>query len=207
MASFQQCQLPTLRLPDGYFAERRQQHSTTVADLTPRGFGGWTVDRQPSYDPYARTLYLGSGVRRTAGSVNAVINTVAGNGTSGSGGDGGPATEASVTPDAAAVAADGSLLIADQASNRVRRVALDGTITTVVGNGSQAYSGDGGPAVSAGIDPSDVKVGPDGSLYIADNVNHRIRRVGPDGIISTVAGSPTPNCDSQGAGDGGPATA
>ncbi len=207
IASFQQCQLPNLRLPDGYFTERRQQHITTLGELTPSGVAGWTLDRQHSYDPYARTLYLGSGVRRTAGSVNAVINTVAGNGTSGSGGDGGPATEASVTPDAAAVAADGSLLIADQASNRVRRVALDGTITTVVGNGSQAYSGDGGPAVSAGIDPSDVKVGPDGSLYIADNVNHRIRRVGPDGIISTVAGSPTPNCDSQGAGDGGPATA
>ena len=88
------------------------------------------------------------------------------------------------------VGPDGSLYIADSHNNRIRRVAPDGTISTVAGNGTSGFSGDGGPASAASLnDPSGVAVGPDGSLYIADSFNGRIRWVAPNGIISTVAGN------------------
>jgi RHS repeat-associated protein len=102
------------------------------------------------------------------------------------------------------VGPDGSLYIADYGNGRVRRVGPDGVITTVAGDGTQGFSGDGGPATAARLwNPVGVAVGPHGSLYIADIGNDRIRRVGPDGIISTVAGSGYHGF----AGDGGPATA
>ena len=95
--------------------------------------------------------------------------------------------------------ADGSLYIVDITNSRIRRVGPDGIITTVAGGGPSF--GDGGPATQAQLDrPLGVAVGPDGSLYIADG-NYRIRRVGPDGIITTVAGMGIRGF----AGDGGPA--
>jgi hypothetical protein len=136
-------------------------------------------------------------------SADGVINTVAGNGNTGFSGDGGPAVSASFDlPIAVDVAYDGSLYIVDEANRRIRRVASDGIITTFAGNGNTGFSGDGGPATQAAITAYDVSVAPDGSVYIADFVNKRIRRVGPDGIINTVAG----NGNSGFSGDGGPAT-
>jgi sugar lactone lactonase YvrE len=122
---------------------------------------------------------------------NGVITTVAGNGEEGYWGDGGPALEASLYfPRGVAVGADGSLCIADYGNNRVRKVATDGIITTVAGNGSIGGSGDGGRATEANLyHPRGVAMGSDGSIYIADTWNHRIRRVDPNGIISTAAGS------------------
>jgi RHS repeat-associated protein len=133
------------------------------------------------------------------------ITTVAGNGVAGFSGDGGPATAASLYfPESIAVAADGSLYIADTGNHRIRRVGPDGTITTVAGNGVAGFSGDGGPATAASLlGPYGVAAGPDGSLYIADTNNSRIRRVGPDGTITTVAGNGVAGFS----GDGGPATA
>ncbi|HXO86850.1 MAG TPA: hypothetical protein VN803_15110, partial [Gemmatimonadales bacterium] len=90
--SFLQCQLPALPNPDMFLTDKKQEYVVALGELTPNNIGGWTLDRMHSYDPYVRTLYLGNGVRQTAGSVNSVIQTVAGNGTSGGGGDGGPAT-------------------------------------------------------------------------------------------------------------------
>ncbi len=133
-----------------------------------------------------------------------IISTVAGDGSCCSSGDGSPATRASVgDPFGVAIGPDGSLYIASQAGGRIRRVGPDGIINTVAGNGSWAFSGDGGPATAAALkDPVGVALGADGSIYIADWQNSRIRRVGPDGIISTVAGNGI-CCFS---GDGGPAT-
>jgi serine/threonine-protein kinase len=121
-----------------------------------------------------------------------VINTVAGNGTQGfpsmAIGDGGPATQASMGPRDVAVAADGSLYIADSANSRVRKVSPSGIITTVAGNGRQGIDGDGGPAVAASlITPDAVTLGQDGSIYIRDYT--RVRRVDPTGTITTVAGN------------------
>ncbi|MCP4570830.1 MAG: hypothetical protein GY838_00615, partial [bacterium] len=115
-----------------------------------------------------------------------------------------PATDASLYyPEGIAVAADGSLYIADTLHQRIRKVGSDGIITTVAGNGSSGYSGDGGVATDASLrDPHGIAVATDGSLYIADFWNYRIRKVGSDGIITTVAGN-----GSHGySGDGGPAT-
>ena len=107
------------------------------------------------------------------------------------GGDGGQATSAYLNyPTGVAVGPDGSVYIADNANNRIRRVTSDGRIDTVAGGGIQTGNlGDGGPATQAGLEqPTDVAVGPDGSFYIADSKHLRIRRVSPDGMIRTIAG-------------------
>src|SRR5579863_7265849 len=198
-----------------------------------------------------------SGNNRVRVISNGIINTVAGNGTTGSGGDGGQATKAQLTTPAAvgvgssgtffildsgnqrirevsggmissvvgnvvlgsdgdnipataatlslspsvAVDTSGNLYIAESGSHRVRKVS-GGTITTVAGNGTQGYSGDGGTATSAQLNgPLGLMVTASGDLYIADTGNSVVRKVS-SGIITTVAGNGT-----QGySGDNGPAT-
>jgi hypothetical protein len=133
------------------------------------------------------------------------IKTVAGTGTFGFSGDGGPATAADLkAPLGVAALPDGGYLIADAGAARIRRVSPTGTITTVAGNGTPSHSGDGGPATAAGLyAPSGVAALPDGGFLIADTGNSRVRKVSPDGKITTVAGTGTPGFS----GDGGPATA
>ncbi len=133
------------------------------------------------------------------------ITTVAGTGTAGFSGDGGPATSARLNlPHGIAVDGAGNVYIADPSNQRIRRVDTTGRITTVAGNGNQGYNGDGIPATSARLNyPKGVEIGPDGLLYIADNNNHRVRKVEASGTIRTVAGTGT----SGFSGDGGPATA
>ena len=129
------------------------------------------------------------------------IYTVAGNGTTGSSGDGGAATSAKLNGVAGiAVDSSGNLYIADIGNYRVRMVTPDGTIWTVAGNGSASDSGDGGPATSAGLAaPVGVAVDSRGFLYISDETGC-IRRVAPDGTITTVVGV----CGTSGSsGDGG----
>jgi sugar lactone lactonase YvrE len=125
-------------------------------------------------------LYIadsGSNRIRAVG-VDGTIRTVAGTGTAGFTGDGGPAVKAQLNgPAGLAVDASGALFIADTGNNRIRRVSPDGTITTVAGSGAKGYSGDGGPAVNAKLSgPTGVAIGPDGALYIADSGNNRIRK-------------------------------
>jgi len=96
-----------------------------------------------------------------------------------------------------------------EGNSSVMRVGLDGGVSIVAGNGTRGFSGDGGPATEAALDfPSDMQFGPDGSLYIADRNNLRIRKVTPEGIISTVAGGrPEGWCDKNDPGCyGGPPT-
>ncbi|HSB13927.1 MAG TPA: hypothetical protein VLE22_05675 [Bryobacteraceae bacterium] len=133
-----------------------------------------------------------------------IITTVAGNGSAGYSGDGGPAASAQLSqPRGVAVDAGGNLYIADTDNFRIRKVSTAGIITTVTGNGSAGYSGDGGPGVDAQLNyPNGVAVDAGGNLYIADEGNNRIRKVSATGIITTVAGN-----GSRGySGDGGPAT-
>ncbi len=110
-------------------------------------------------------------------------------------GDGGPALQAHLgrTGDMA-FGKDGSLYFADMFNHRIRKVSRDGIITTVAGSSKNynenGYSGDGGPAINAKMyEPRGFTMGPDGSLYICDYRNHRIRKVTPDGIINTIAGT------------------
>src|SRR5213075_248454 len=84
----------------------------------------------------------------------------------------------------------GNVYIADIGNYRVRRVNPKGVIDTVAGNGQPGFSGDGGPATAASLSAAfRIALDPAGSLYIADSVNHRIRKVTPDGIIRTIAGT------------------
>jgi YD repeat-containing protein len=159
---------------------------------------------------YIGQEYLGR-IRRVA--PNGTITSVAGNatvgGSAGFSGDGGPATQAAIRgPSGIAVAPDGSFYFADSINQRIRRVGIDGIITTVAGNGTRGFTGDGSPATQATLlNPTGLALAPDGSLYIADRNNDRIRRVGPDGIITTVAGNGYIGLSGDRfSGDGGPAT-
>lgn len=139
--------------------------------------------------------------------ITGIISTVAGNGVSSFGGDGGPAMSAKLSnPTSVAVDDTGNLFIADCYNNRIRKVsATTGIITTVAGNGTAGFSGDGASATTAKLsNPIGIAVDRLGNLYIADPQNQRIRKVSVStGFISTIAGNGT-----QGfAGDGGLATA
>lgn len=130
-------------------------------------------------------------VRRVDGKTG-TITSVAGGGTSGTLGDGGPATSASLTgPYGVAVDAKGNLYIADREGHRVRAVdAKSGKIKTIAGRGYPAYSGDGQPGTKAQIDdPSGIAVDKAGNVYFSDSGNNRIREVTSNGIIMTVAGT------------------
>lgn len=133
-----------------------------------------------------------------------IITTVAGNGKIDYSGDGVQATATSLyRPSGVALDGDGNLYIADTNNVRIRKVAKDGTITTVAGNGAIGYSGDGGLATSASLFyPMDVAVDKAGNIYIADQNADVIRKVNTLGIISTVAG----NGNTGFSGDGGLAT-
>ena len=122
-----------------------------------------------------------------------VIHTVAGNGTAGYSGDGGPASQATLTtPLGIAVDGKGQLFIADTGNRVVRKVDAQGVISTVAGNGASEVSGDGGPAVAAGIPyPERVVVDRLGALYISDSKKGMIRRVDPKGTITRFAGDGT----------------
>ena len=117
------------------------------------------------------------------------ISTVAGTGTAGYTGEGGPASTAALSaPQGVAVADDGTLLIADTQNNRIRRVGTAQVITPVAGDGVPRFAGDGGPSVSASLRaPEDVTVAPGGEIYIADTGNHRVRKIEQNGTIRTLA--------------------
>lgn len=139
---------------------------------------------------------------------NRVVTVVAGTGSGGFSGDGGLATQAQLLyPREVEVDTHGNIYIADEDNNRVRKVDTNGIITTVAGSGSTGhlqggYNGDGGLATQALLNgPSDVVADVNGNIYIADNLNHRVRKVDPSGIITTIVGTGI-----QGfSGDNGPA--
>jgi uncharacterized protein (TIGR03437 family) len=144
---------------------------------------------------------FGQRIRRV--SPQGIITTIAGNGKSAFTGDGGSATQASLSsPSGVAVDANGNVYIGDRDNDRVRRVNGGGSISTIAGQGCPV--GDGGAAVSARLDlPRGLATDASGNLYVADADNHRVRRVTPAGVISTVAGTGHAGYS----GDGGPATA
>ena len=137
---------------------------------------------------------------------NGIISTVAGNGTNGFSGDSGLATNANLnSPGHIAFDAAGNLFIADTANHRIRKVDVNGLITTVAGNGDGGYSGDGGPATNASLNsPGGIAFDSAGHLFIADAMNARVRKVDTNGVITTVAGNGSSAWPTT--GDGGPAT-
>lgn len=149
-------------------------------------------------------LFIAAGSQVRKVSPEGIISTVAGTSRFGFfSGDGGPAVNAYLGS-LLGVATDdkGNLFIADTLNNRIRQVSTDGVINTVAGNGQEAFSGDGGPAVSASLGfPYAVAADSAGNLFIVDGDNCRIRKVSVDGIITTIAGK---GCFGY-SGDGGPA--
>lgn len=175
---------------------------STIAGTGTQGFGGDNGPAAAALLDSPQGLAFGAGALYIADTHNhrirkldlgtGTITTIAGT-TAGFGGDGGPATAAQLDlPTALALDGGNNLYIADTQNHRIRRVNLSsGTMTTVAGNGTQGFSGDGGAAIAAAIDsPSGLAVDADQNLYLADTHNHRIRKVSAaTGTIATIAGT------------------
>ncbi|HNG29967.1 MAG TPA: RHS repeat-associated core domain-containing protein [Blastocatellia bacterium] len=187
--------------------------SIGVFDNRQLALGGWSLNVHHFYDPTDHVLYEGNGARRSVQTINAGITTVAGNGAGGFSGDNGQATNASFFfPFSATTAPNGELYVSDSQNRRVRKVALNGIVTTVAGTGAFCFPnqacGDGGQAVNAQIAfPTDIAFAQDGSYYIFDAQAARVRKVAPSGIITTAVGNgDTCQDPTAGCGDNGPAT-
>ncbi len=182
---------------------------TTVAGNGTNVVGGGAATSLPLDFPLGvRTdalgnVYVVDETRIWIVDTSGVITPFAGNGVAGYGGDGGPATSAEISvPSDVAIDSQGNIYIADGPNNRIRRVDQHGTITTVVGTGTQGFSGDGGPAIDAELDsPYGLAFDSEGRLWFSDHGNNRIRRVDTAGTISTIAGTGS----AGNGGDGGQA--
>ena len=185
---------------------------TTVAGTGVAGFSGdggmataaqLSLPRGLGVDPVGNVFIADSNNNRVRKvDATGMITTVAGTGVAGFAGDGGPATSAQLNfPRSIAFDRSGALLVVDTRNHRVRKVDGAGTVTTLAGDGVAAFGGDGGPATAAHLNvPYGVAVGPNGDVFIADSENARVRKVAPDGTMSTAAGD-----GSEGfSGDGGP---
>lgn len=148
-------------------------------------------------------LYIAEGNRVREVTPDGRIATLAGTGDAGARGDGGPAAQAQLNmPQGLAVDSSGRVYIADTLSNRVRRVDLDGTITTVAGTGEAGYAGDGAAGIAARLSlPTGLAIGFGDALFIADTGNNVIRQLDSHGVIRTIAGTG----EAGYRGDGGPA--
>jgi sugar lactone lactonase YvrE len=188
-----------------------------IGTFAGTGVSGYTGDGGPATSaelnsPYGVSLDA-SGNVYIADTLNSVIRkvdpigkitTIAGTGTNGYSGDGGPATSAGLwAPYRAAADRAGNVYIADYNNNRIRKVDTTGTIITIAGTGTQGYNGDGIPATTAQLSlPGAVAVDGNGNLYIVDTWNNRIRKIDTSGMINTIAGTGFAGV----LGDGGPAT-
>lgn len=159
-------------------------------DAGPLGLGGWTLNAQHLYDPRGQVLHFGYGGKRSAESLGGTVTSVAGTGVNGFSGNGGPALAADIAnPHGIVVAPDGTVYFSEDSNHVVRRITPDGIITTVAGTGTLGFSGDGGPAIAANLDtPMGLMLAPDGTLYVADSGNGRVRAIDINGVIRTVAG-------------------
>lgn len=174
------------------------------------GDGGPAVDAQVNFPNHLvadgeGNLFLADSGNHCIRKVSpaGVITTVAGTGERGFGGDGGKAIEAQLsTPAAIAIDAAGNLYVADFGNHRIRKVSPDGIISSIAGNGTADYNGDGLPALECQIgEPCGVAVDAEGFVYIGDQINLRVRVVTPGGRMYTVAGTGVQGLT----GDGGPA--
>lgn len=151
-----------------------------------------------------RALLLLISLALAANAAEWTISTFAGNGVKGGSGDGGPATAAQTdNPFGVVRGPDGAIWFCEYTGQRIRRVAADGTISTIAGTGAKGYSGDGGPALQATFNlPHELRFDAKGDLYVVDMTNHAVRKIDlKTKIITTIAGNGKPGYS----GDGGPA--
>lgn len=188
-------------------------------DLSNGNCGSYSGDGGPAvsadlHSPEGLALDNGNVLIADSGShrvrqvdLDGMISTIAGDGSSSASGDGGPGVLAGVPYPQAIAVGDRRYVVSNY---QIRALDRAGVIETVAGTGAMQMGGDGHPATTAQLEqPTDVAAMPDGSLLIADGGNNRIRRVAPDGTMSTFAGGGPLDgggcCDSKGRGDGGPA--
>jgi sugar lactone lactonase YvrE len=208
-----------------YFAEtgnhviRKVDTTGNISTVAGTGTQGFSGDTGPGSSAmldspqglaldFANNLYIADTHNHRIRKLNLTtgsITTIAGT-TPGFSGDGASALIAQLNlPTALAIDSSGNLYVADTGNHRVRKIiAATGIITTIAGSGTQGYSGDSGPALSASIDsPTGIVLDPLGNLYLADTHNHRIRKItASNGIITTIAGTGLPGFS----GDTAPAT-
>ena len=195
---------------------RKVSTNGIITTFAGNGTGGFSGDGGPAtsaqitpaglvIDNAGNILIAGGSNRIRKIDANGIITTIAGTGTFGYSGDGGPATSAEFSfPTALAIDATGNIFIADRNNNCIRKITTDGIITTVAGNGTAGFSGDGGTATAAQLSlPLGVAVDAAGNIFISDAANNRIRKMATNGIITTVAGNGTAGFS----GDGGNAIA
>ncbi len=197
-----------------FTAHAQSQSLVTLAGSGTRGLGDATAfhtDAQFSgVTSILRTPW--NGVFVTEFSTNrirwigddGIVTTMVAGGPPGFGGDGGPKENARFSgPNSIILAPDSSLIVFDSGNNRIRRI--DATnVYTLYGNGQPNSAGDNGPAASAGFNfPTSGVYGKDGSLYVVEGLGHKVRRISPNGIITTIAGTGVPGYS----GDDGPANA
>jgi trimeric autotransporter adhesin len=196
----------------GYGVVKKVSPSGVITTVAGGGAGGvGSIDAFGVAVDLSGNLYIADHLNQRVLKLppNGTITTVAGNGTTGFSGDGGPATNAQLDqPYAVAVDGTGDIFIADAYNGKVRKVSSQGVITTVAGSQMSVEPGDGVLAtVGAGyIFARGVTLDSSGNLYIADGTRGRIRKVVPDGIISTVAGNGQFDDIGPYSGDHGPAT-
>jgi sugar lactone lactonase YvrE len=189
--------------------------SSPAGGLSPEGVLATEADLHCpmglAFDPAGNLLVVDHANNRIRSiGPDGLINTMVGSGPIGTStddgdlsGDGGPAIAAALQePTAIAFDGAGNLYIADRDNHAIRRVDPSGTITTVAGSGERGFAGDDGLAIDAELSrPQGVAVDVAGNIYISDSDNHRIRKVDPSGVITTIAGTGEPGYS----GDGGPA--
>ena len=221
---FSPCGVGVDTIGNVYFAERdnnvirKVNTAGIITTFAGTGMDGFSGDGGPAtaaklsmpyglaVDSYGNVYYSDRGANKIRKiNVSGIITTIAGNGTTISSGDGGPATSAGIAgPTGICFDTSGNTYIAESGGCKIRKINSSGIISTVAGNGVYGYSGDGGPATNASMaSPYSMLIDSAGNLYIPDVYNSRIREVSTSGIISTFAGIGTVGAD----GDCGPATA
>jgi sugar lactone lactonase YvrE len=196
---------------------------TTLAGTGTCGFSGdgaagsaaqLCLPAQVMFDATGGLLIADYGNRRVRRLASGgTLSTVAGNGVAdpatlaqGTGGNGGPEIHATFNS-IGGIAFDpaGNLYVSESQGEVIRKIAPNGTVSTIAGTGQSGYSGDGGPALQANFfSPGPISVGPDGALYVISG-DSRIRKITPDGNINLVAGVGTGTGVNRAQGDGGPA--
>ena len=173
-------------------------------DGGPANAAAFTTITAMTFDRHGNLLLSDSGNARIRKiDANGIVTTIIGNGIFGNSGNGGPATQASIGLTSGITTDSRNRIYFSDSNNVVRMVDNAGIIHAVAGDGTQGFGGDGGPATSAQLSaPQGVSVDNDGNLYIADEFNNRVRKVDPNGVITTFAG----NGESGNSGSGGPAT-
>ena len=207
----------TMLGPAAGWSQSSAPKSYVMLNFAGTGEKGFDGDEGPAaeaqlFDPWglaldkSGNLYIADQLNHKIRKIEAggTISTIAGTGTPGYRGDSDAATAATLkNPCGVAVDSEGNVYIADTGNHVIRKISVNGNISTIAGKGEAGYAGDGGKATEAQLNyPIGLWLDASGNLFIADSFNHRIRRLAPDGIITTVAG----NGEAGWSGDGGLAT-